>query len=235
MSETPIFTLSPSDLTFLWESCRRCFWLKNRAKFRRPAGAFPRVFTVIDGLMKDHYYTKRTEEISSSLPPGHIAFGGRKVRSKALALDGHEGMLVIAGNIDTAATFDEGGHGIIDFKTSEPRQEHVTFYWRQLSAYALAAENPGRGALHLAPVTHLGLLCVEPIGMSGANGEVALECDAKYLEVERDDDAYEVFLDQVLTVLENDNPPDPATDCEYCRYVKVGSLVLATEIYRGED
>lgn len=235
MSETPIFTISPSDCTFLWSSCQRCFWLKVRAKFKRPAGAFPRVFGAIDTAMKDFYAAKRTDEIDPSLPPGQISFSGRRVQSKGLALDGHIGMLRIVGNIDTAASFDEGGHGVVDFKTALPSEKHVPFYWRQLSCYALALENPGRGSLRLDPILRMGLLCVEPIGMTGKGKELALECDATYLDVPRDDDAFEVFLDQVLSVLEKENPPDPAPDCDYCRYLKVGSLVLLTEIYEGGE
>lgn len=234
MSETPVFTVTATSLTFLWDSCRRCFWLTHRAKFKRPSGAFPRVFSLIDAAMKDYFADKRTEEFAgSSLPSGRIAFGGRRVKSAGIVLDGHAGMLVISGAIDSALNFDEGGFGIVDYKVTTPKPEHVPFYWRQLNAYALASEHPARGSLRLEPVSHLGLLCLEPVGMSGTGRELALECDATFHEVERDDDAFEAFLEQVLTLLEQESPPEPASDCDYCRYIAVGSLMLTTELFEG--
>lgn len=40
--------LAPSDLTFLWEECQRCFWLKVKGVLKRPSGLFPKVFTRLD-------------------------------------------------------------------------------------------------------------------------------------------------------------------------------------------
>ena len=50
-----IWKLSPSELTFLWDECPRCFYLKVVHKFNRPWGAFPGIFSRIDKLMKDYY------------------------------------------------------------------------------------------------------------------------------------------------------------------------------------
>ena len=44
--------LSPSDFAFLWEECKRCFYLKVVKEFYRPRSLMPKIFNVIDAQMK---------------------------------------------------------------------------------------------------------------------------------------------------------------------------------------
>jgi hypothetical protein len=134
--------LSPSDFTFLYEECLRCFWLKVAGNFPRPRTAFPGIFNLLDLQTKRYFSSKRTERIDRGLPPGRVAYGDRWVRSMPIPVPGHDRPLIIAGRIDTALAFDDGTFGIIDFKTTVPRPEHASLYGRQLGAYAVAAENP---------------------------------------------------------------------------------------------
>jgi hypothetical protein len=226
-----VVKLAPSSLTFLWEECPRCFWLGARGVLKRPAGVFPKVFTMMDNQTKDFYFNKRSEEMAEELRPGRVAFGDRWVRSRPLSVPGHETQVALQGKIDTALSFDDGTYGIIDFKTSSPKAGHVPFYGRQLHSYALAAENPAEGALDLSPVSQLGLLCVEPVAMIGVGDTVAYKGATQFLEIERDDDAFMAFLSQVLFLLERPEPPDPAPKCSYCTYLATGSLVLLTGSY----
>jgi hypothetical protein len=223
--------LVPSDLTFLWEECRRCFWLKAKRVLKRPSPPFPKVFARLDQQTKDYFFGKRTEEMAEALRPGRVAFGDRWVRSGPLVVPGHRASVVLAGRIDTALTFDDGSFAIIDFKTAEPRGEHVPFYGRQLHCYALAAENPAEGALRLCPISTLGLLCIEPISMVGLDDGVAYKGNAHFLEIPREDDAFMAFLSQVLFVLERPEPPEAAPRCSYCSYLRAGSLHLLTGLY----
>lgn len=223
-----VVKLAPSDLTFLFDECERCFWFKVRGVLKRPSAVFPKIFTKLDGLTKDFFYGKRAEDMAEGVHPGRVAFGDRWVRSRPLEVPGHDTRVQLAGVIDTALALDDSSFAIIDFKTSEPKPEHVTFYGRQLHSYALAAENPAEGALELAPVTQLGLLCVEPTAMVGLDEGVAYKGLATFQEIERDDGAFLAFLSRVLFVLERPDSPDPAPKCSYCRYLATGSLVLLT-------
>ena len=76
-AQSNVVRLAPSDLTFLWEECQRCFWLKARGVLKRPAGVFPKVFTMLDNQTKDFFYNKRAEEMADGLRPGRVAFGDR--------------------------------------------------------------------------------------------------------------------------------------------------------------
>ena len=230
---TNVVKLAPSDLTFLWEECTRCFWLKAKGVLKRPSAPFPKIFTRIDQQTKDWFFGKRSEEMAPGLRPGRVAFGDRWVRSAPLPVEGHATQVVVGGRIDTALAFDDGSFGVIDFKTSEPRDEHVPFYSRQLGAYALAVENPAPGALRLSPISQLGLLVVEPVAMVGFEDDVAIQGVTQFLEIERDDGALMAFLSQVLFVLEREEPPEPAARCSYCSYLATGSMVLLTGLYGG--
>jgi PD-(D/E)XK nuclease superfamily len=226
--------LAPSDLTFLWDECQRCFWLKVNGVLKRPSAPFPKIFGRLDTQTKDHYFGKRTQDMAQDIRPGRVAFGDRWVRSAPLEVPGHETQVMFAGRIDTAFAFDDGTFGIIDFKTSEPKAEHVLFYGRQLHSYVLAAEHPAPGALGLSPITQLGLLCVEPLAMIDLDGGVAYKGEAHFLEIERDDDAFMAFISQILYVLEKPEPPEASAKCSYCRYLAVGSLVLLTGSYQAD-
>ena len=47
-----LIKISPSDLTFLWDECPRCFWRKYRLGVRRPFGIMPGIFSRIDSALK---------------------------------------------------------------------------------------------------------------------------------------------------------------------------------------
>jgi len=223
-----VVKLAPSSLTFLWDECRKCFWLSARGVLKRPSAPFPKVFTILDNQTKDFYFNKRSEEMADGLRPGRVAFGDRWVRSRPLSVPGHDTKVTLQGKIDTALAFDDGTHAIVDFKTSSPKADHVPFYGRQLHSYALAAENPAEGALELSEVSQMGLLCVEPVAMIAVGDDVAYKGVTHFLEIERDDDAFMAFLSQVLYVLEKPEPPPAGPKCGYCAYLANGSLVLLT-------
>ena len=50
-----LFKLSPSDFGFLYDECKRCFYLKVKHNFTRPRGIMPSIFIKIDGIMKDYF------------------------------------------------------------------------------------------------------------------------------------------------------------------------------------
>jgi hypothetical protein len=219
MSSATSWKLSPSDLTFLWDECPRCFYLKVVHGFARPSTAFPRIFSRIDQLMKDHFGDLPAAAVSASLPEGVIRFADRWVVSRPIQLPGHSQSAYIKGRFDSVIEFADGSYGVVDFKTSEPRPEHVPFYSRQLHAYAYALENPAEKALRLAPISHLGLLCVEPVAMSGeATDRLAYLGQATWLDCPKDETWFLGFIDRILSVLEDPQPPPPAESCGFCQY-----------------
>jgi hypothetical protein len=216
---TTSWKLSPSDLTFLWDECPRCFYLKVVHKFGRPFSPFPSIFGKIDTLMKNYYEDKSTQEMDASLPPGKVIFGEKWVQSAPINVPGHETTAFIRGKFDTVVEFEDGTFGVIDFKTSQPSPHHVEFYGRQLHAYAHALEHPEPGKLHIAPISRLGLLIVTPALMTdGPAGRVNFEHTLTWTPIPYNPEGFVGFLDQVLTVLEAPQPPEAAEKCSWCKY-----------------
>jgi hypothetical protein len=214
-----IWKLSPSDLTFLWDECPRCFYLKVVRKFNRPSTAFPGIFSRIDSLMKNFFEGRSTAEFTSDLPPGVVRMGGKSVESVELQLPGHAAVCKIAGRFDSVLEFDNGSYAVVDFKTTSPKPEHVAFYSRQLHAYAYALEHPAPGKLNLAPVTRLGLFSLDLDGLERQTTDrLALLGPVHWQEVPRDEAGFLTFLDRVASVLEKPEPPPPGKKCGFCKY-----------------
>lgn len=213
------YKLSPSELTFLWDECPRCFYLKVARGIGRPLAPFPSIFNRIDRLMKDFFQDRPTTDFSDKLPAGRVRFGNRWVTSAPITLPGRLNQVYIRGIFDTVVEFDDGSYGVVDFKTSESKPEHVAFYSRQLHAYAYALQNPAANAFSLSPVTRLGLLCVEPVAMDHApDGRLAYMGSVTWLECPLDMDGFLAFIENVLALLERPEPPDPSPKCSYCLY-----------------
>ena len=225
--------LSPSDFAFLWEECHRCFYLKVVRRVSRP-GRMPSIFSKIDSMMKHYFSQKSTTDISPSLPPGTVAFGEKWVQSGPIALPGRRSTCFIRGKFDTVVKFEDGSYGVIDFKTSSMGSHQVGLYTRQLHSYAYALEHPAPGKLNLAPVSKLGLLCVEPVEMLDfGEGAYAYKAQPTWIDCPRDDKAFMAFLGSVLDVLELPEPPDSSPTCKWCQYLYSAHQELRGEVTAG--
>jgi hypothetical protein len=213
------YKLSPSDLTFLWDECQRCFYLKVVRNFNRPGMPFPKIFTRIDRLMKDFFYQLPANEISPQLPPGQVAFSDKWVYSAPITFPHRSASCHIRGIFDTVLQFDDQSYAVVDFKTTQPKAEHIEFYSRQLHAYSYALENPHPGKLSLHPVKTLGLLCVEPVEMNRTpQGNLAYEGQVTWLDCPKDEGSFLAFIDLVLAVLDQPQPPPASPNCSFCSY-----------------
>ena len=112
----------------------------------------PKIFTTIDQLMKQRFAGQHTEAFVSGLPGGVFEYSEHWVESRPLAVQGHTSSCFIRGKFDTVVRFDDGGFGVVDFKTSARNSEHIPLYARQLHAYACALEQAAPGRLALSPV-----------------------------------------------------------------------------------
>jgi len=217
------FKLSPSDFGFLWTECKRCFYLKVARGFPRPDTGFPKVFNMIDKQMKECFTGKRAEDMAPGVPAGAVHKSDEWVESVPISRPGHPATVFIRGIFDTVLKLDGGGYAVIDFKTSTVNYRQAAKYARQLHAYAMALEKPAPGRLGLSPVTTLGLLVYEPTTfVTGGAGIARLDGKFEWLEVERDDNAFLAFLDEMLGVLEQSEPPPADPECALCNYRQAG-------------
>jgi hypothetical protein len=164
--------------------------------------------------MKDWCLGERAEALVPSMPPGVFVGGDRWVKSAPIVIPGSGSACLIRGRVDVLVDCDDGTTAVIDMKTAEPGAGHTEKYSRQLHAYALALEQPASGPSR--PVGTIGLLCfvpetfwVDPVG-------AALTGDLQWIEIERDADAFVAFLREVVSVLDQPEPPLPDPDCPWC-------------------
>ena len=211
------WTLSPSEFGFLWQECKRCYFLKVTRKFARPS-IFPKIFTVIDGEMRNRFDRQRTEQAAPMLPPGVFDCREQWVQSAPISLPGRGVQLVLRGKLDANIRFDDGTYAVVDFKTSQQSDKNIDTYTRQLSAYAYALENAAAGMLSLKPIRRLGLLVFEPKSFSSARDAAQLAGSLTWAEIPRDDAAFLKFLGEIAALLELATPPMPAPACAWCTY-----------------
>lgn len=211
--------LSPSDLTFLWDECPRCFYLKYLHGINRPAAPFPSIFGAIDRLMKAHYAGRPTSDVDPSLAPGNLRVSEQWIESVPISMPGHTLSCFLRGKFDALIDFADGSHGVIDFKTSEPKPSQIPFYSRQLHAYAYALEHPAPGKLGLSPISCLGLLVEAPHAtLLATTHEISFHFATTWLNVPYFEGGFLQFIDQVLALLELPEPPPAGENCDYCRY-----------------
>ena len=214
------YKLSPSDLTFQYEGCKRCFYLKTVKGIAQPSMPLPSIFSKIAGLLKNHYDGKPTSELHVDLPSGIVSHGEKWVRSQTIEIPGHNSTYYINGRFDIVISFDDGTYGVIDFKTSKPSKDSTWMYSRQLHAYAYALEHPASGKLALSPVTKLGLLYFYPDDINQQSiARLNYGAEIVWVEVEKDEDSFLNFIDGVLDVLELPETPDRSPKCQWCNYI----------------
>jgi len=209
--------------------------LKAKHGIAQPSIPIPGVFSIIAGLQKQYYSGKRTESFSDALPPGTISYGEKWVRSGTIQVPGSTSTCYINGRFDIVAKLDDGSFAVIDFKTGNPADEKTAMYARQLHAYAIALENPAEGALHLAPVTRLGLLYFAPDSCQQiASTRQILEGQINWVEIDRDDKSFMTFLHEVIRLLEGPLPSPQPENCDWCRYLET-THQISTGDGKSED
>ena len=212
--------LAPSALTFLYEQCKRCYYLNVVHGIAPPSIALPGVFSKIAGLLKNHYDGKRTSELHPDLPPGVVKYAEKQVKSRTIRFPGCNSSCFISGRFDIVVQFDDGSYGVIDFKTGKPHESKADLYSRQLHAYSYALEHPAPGAMSLSPVTKLGLLYFYPSEISQTSIErLSYEAEIQWIEIEKDEKGFLSFVEEVLGVLNKDELPESSPDCPWCDYI----------------
>lgn len=218
-----VYNLSPSDLTYLYDSCKRCFAIKVKYNIGQPSIPLPTIFSKIAALQKESYSGKRTETFCPQLPPGEVKYGEKKVQSEVIHFDGLKSGCQLVGRFDVVIEFDDkarDGYGVVDFKTADPNDKRNEIYARQLLAYAYALEHPAPNALSLKPVTRLGLLYFVPGEFVPAGGEMRGSLSGKivWTEIAKDESSFLAFLEEVVALLDGDLPA-PNPDCAWCQYL----------------
>ena len=146
-----IYIISPSALSY---KCDHCAYLKHHFDLENrgvPVG----VTQTLDKKQKEFFETHGTKAISKELPDGKIIDPGNTTFSSIIFEDLKNREFRIRGKCDGIIRFNDGSHGIIDYKTSKFKKndtkdysfkdkdldKKITEYTPQLHAYAMLYEN----------------------------------------------------------------------------------------------
>ena len=234
------YYVSPSDITFLWSDCPRCFYRKVAQKIERPRGVFPAVFNRIDQAMKSCFLNRNMREFSEDYPDAVFKYPGQWVQSKPVKVAGHDIEIVFRGRVDGVLEYTELGEngkpimGVPDFKTTEANDDTLAMYGLALHTYAYCLENAADGEFGAENVEKLGLVVFEPTTFEQTLGsEPMLNGNHIWVEFEKDMDAFKKWMGSLAKVLVSDTPPNATEKCSYCNLLeekiaeREGSLVSA--------
>jgi len=219
------YYVTPSDITFLWSDCPKCFYQKVVQKRPRPAGIFPKVFNKIDNAMKNCYVDKNLREISPGFPDAVFKYPEQWVQSKPLVITGKDIQIVFRGKVDGILEYAELGSdgkpvcGVPDLKTAIVDDSVLQLYGLALHTYCYCLENPAPGEFAASNVEKLGLIVFEPNDFEHNPGEEPmLHGEHHWIEFEKDMESFKSWMKTLAKVLSQESPPEATESCAYCNY-----------------
>ena len=210
--------ISPSDLTFLYGECPKCFWLKYRHGISTP-GFMPLVGPM-SAFQEGLYAGQPSSKLSPLLPSGRIARAGDWVESDYIRIGAVTSRWKIKGKYDIVVEYDSGGLGLVDCKvtTSDMDQSKVDHYRPQLEAYCYAMEHPLSGEAE--SVRTAGLMMWRIVGAGEPTpGNYTFVTEPAYLDCPRDPDLFTALIEKVIDLIEGPEP-ESGEKCGNCRFVR---------------
>jgi hypothetical protein len=208
--------ISPSDFAFLYTESKWGFYQKYRQGVKRPPFSMPKIFTVIDNLIKKNYENVDISTIDSNLPSGVISHSDSWVKCKPIRNPDYPDIEISTiGKIDSILKTQDG-HALIDFKTCNIGEYLIAKYELQLNAYAYSILNAKNDGLSLKDINRTGLIVYEPNQFVVNDDHTAsLNGVFKWVEVKFDPQAFEDFIKyEVIPLLAGPEPkPEDSDPC----------------------
>jgi hypothetical protein len=206
--------ISPSDFAFLYTESKWGFYQKYRQGVKRPPFSMPKIFTVIDNLIKKNYENIDISTIDKNLPSGVISHSDSWIKCKPIRNPDFPDIEVSTiGKIDSILKT-ETGYAVIDFKTCDIGEYLIKKYELQLNAYAYSILNAKSDGLSLSEINRTGLIVFEPNEFLVNQGSTAsLNGVFKWVEINFDPIQFENFIKyEVIPLLAGPEPIPEETD-----------------------
>ncbi len=214
--------LSPSSLNFFLD-CPLCFWMSFNKGIKHPSTIFPSLPSGMDKILKVHFDSYRERK---KLPPelkeldGMNLFDNMNMLSvwrnnfKGIAYEDKKLGAILRGAVDEVLV-DGKKLIVLDFKTRgfPVKEDTHESYQEQLNIYTYLLEKNGHEAEHYAY-----LLFYYP---NKVNHDGSVMFDTKLIKMNTHPEAAEKLFRKAVKVLQSNEPPKEADDCEHCRFVKV--------------
>lgn len=203
--------LSPSDLAFLYEQSKWGFYNKYKNGIKRPNFTMPKIFNIIDSLIKEKYLNQNLSTIDSNLPDAIVTSANNWVVSREICNESYPDLKVqIRGIIDGVFEYPDKSYAIVDFKTSEINPEYLDKYKLQLNAYSYSVTYPENSKKFSLPaLKNTGLLVFQPDNFEVQDNKANLSGQFKWVEFDLDLDGFESFVKEEIIPLLCGKEPTP--------------------------
>jgi hypothetical protein len=174
----------------------------------------PKIFTVIDNLIKKNYENVDISTIDKNLPSGVISHSDSWIKCKPIRNPDFPDIEVSTiGKIDSILKT-ETGYAVIDFKTCDVGEYLIKKYELQLNAYAYSILNAKSDGLSLSEINRTGLIVFEPNEfVVNQNSNASLNGAFKWVEINFDPVQFENFIKyEVIPLLAGPEPAPEETD-----------------------
>lgn len=208
------YKLSPSDFKYLWEDCKHCYYQKVVRNIYLPSIGLPGIFSKMSSQVQGAVQGTNPHDLHPSLPSGTFELKEGYLKSAPIP---PSKLCFINGRFDLLTRFDDGTHGVIDLKITEPKSEDLYKFSNQLHAYKFALENPLDGVRKIDKISKLGLLILSPGSVEIRDMEIRFNAQPIWHEIKEDMQGFYDFIGEVVDLLEGDVPEVTHT-CKWCQY-----------------
>jgi len=210
-----LFKLSPSDFKYLWEDCKHCYYRKVVHGVELPSIGMPNIFTKMNTYVQTELQGTSPKNLHPDLPDGLFELQERYLKSISIP---SKNICYISGRFDILTKFNDGTHGVIDLKITDPKEESIYKFRNQLHAYKFALENPSDESKRMVnKISKMGLLVISPKSVRFHKGHMVFISKPVWIGVEENMDEFFAFIDEVSQLLEGD-VPKPTENCKWCVY-----------------
>ena len=211
------FEVKPTDLVYLYEDCKRCFYDTVRNGFRRPS-TFSQHFTSADRAMRDAFPAEVLHDLGVG-PKFRVIAQGLRVRSQPILFAEQGIAMTLKGEIDALVTTEHGEVFVVDYKTTKLDDGALMRFRRQVASYALCLalpEHPSPGLPTQVDGTALYVFNPSTFAANQRTKHCGLHGPSRWLELPMRDDLFAAFLGQVAELLGSKQKPKPPPNCGYC-------------------
>lgn len=207
-----IFKLSPSDFAYLYDECKKCYYLKVRRNIPRPFTPFPGVFSALNTKIQGNLIGKNLKSLSKDLPDCVVETQEGFVESTTIP----DTSCYIKGKYDLLCKNPDDTYTIVDLKISQPNEEKIDKYKTQLYSYKFSLENPVRDKP--IKITKMGLLVLYPKSADFENNSIKVDFPPIWMDIPEDERLFFDFIKEVDSLLKGPMP-DSNPKCGFCEYI----------------
>jgi len=215
----------------LYIGCPLCFWLGEIKKIRRPSGPPFSLNVAVDHQFKNEFDAARGKQVPHRLAKEGLSFIPTAHNQLDEWRENFKGVKRMYGGIEFFGAIDDlwhdhaGKHYVVDYKaTSKADEVSLDADWqisykRQVEFYQWLLRGNGLDMSDQAWFVYTN-------GIKDQNAfDDQLLFRTKLLSYTGNGDWIEPTLDKIIACLENPEPPEPNSDCDYCNYVAKRNLL----------